>query len=261
MKEIFKYTFLSVAEWRKFLILTILFSIFTLLESFPLINIVTYLFEKILYLSIGIFLIYLIKNSNSFDEYFENLQKNSLSTVLFHFIPPAMGILLALIIIGLFWLLFFIIILEFSGSMYVFSNPNNFLQNLITTTYITKILIGFYLVYLIFYSYIFLGKLGEALSKENFKHAFLSMLLSLFDFQFWIKTFNLRYFIIYLVWSIFIFTLYFSTIFIYIFIIFPTIQLNPNISLIIIPLFNAISIILAFFTFFSAFFSYKSTMD
>jgi len=261
MKEIFKYTFLSIAEWKKFLILILIFSIFTLLESLPLISVVTYIFEKILYLSIGAFLIYLIKNSQTAENFFENLQKNSISTFLFHFLPTAAGIIFGLLLIGFFWFLFFIIILEFTGSMFIFANPNNFLQSVAATTFITKILIGFYLVYLTFYSYVFLGKFGESLNKETFKEAFISIIYSLFDFKFWIKTFNFKYFLIYLVWSIIVFTIYLIMIFIYLFEIFPAIHLNPNISLIIIPLFSAISVILAYFTFFSAYFSYKSTTD
>ncbi len=261
MKEAFKYTFLTLAEWKKLLLLVLIVSIFTLLESLPLINIITYFFEKIILLSVGVFTVYLIKNSSSAEIYFENLQKNSFSTFLFHFLPPAMGIMFGVLIIGVFWFLFFIIILEFTGAMFVFANPDTFIQNIATTAFITKILIGFYLVYLMFYSYIFLGKLGEALSKENFKDAFLSIIYSLFDFQFWIKTFNLKYFLIYFIWSLIVFSFYSVMTFIYLFEIFPTIELNPDLSLIVIPLFSAISIILAYFTFFCAYFSYKSTTD
>ena len=261
MREIFKYTFLSVAEWKKLLILILIFSIFTLLESLPLINIISYIFEKILYISVGAFLIYLLNHSSNENIYYENLQKNQIVVFLFHFLPTAMGIILGLILITFFWFLFLIIILEFTGAMFIFANPNNFFASILTTTFITKILIGFYLIYLMFYTYVFLGKFGEALNKDNFKDAFISIIYSLFDFQFWIKTFNLKYFLIYFIWSLITFSTYLVMIFIYIFEIFPSIQLNPNISLIIIPLFNAISVILAYFTFFSAHFAYKSAKD
>ncbi len=261
MREIFTYTFLSVAEWKKFLILTLIFSIFTLLESLPFINIIVYIFEKILYLNVGVFLIYLLNRSSSENNYYENLQNNKISSFLFHFLPSAMGIMFGLILIAFFWFIFFIIILEFTGAMFIFANPINFIQSIATTAFITKILIGFYLVYLMFYSYIFLGKFGEALNKENFKDAFLSIIYSLFDFQFWIKTFNLKYFLIYFIWSLIVFSIYLVMMFIYLFEIFPSIQLNPNLSLIIIPLFSAISIILAYFTFFSAHFAYISAKN
>jgi len=261
MKEVFKYTFLSVAEWKKFLILILIFSITTILESFPLINIITFIFEKILYLSVGAFLVYLLKKSSNENTFFEYLQKNSFSTFLFNFLPTATGIMFALLLISFFWFAFFIIILEFTGSMFIFANPTNFFQSIAATTIIAKILIGIYLVYLTFYSYIFLGKFGEALSKETFKESFLSMIYSLFDFQFWIKTFNFRYFIIYLVWSLIVFTIYTIISIVYLFYLFPLIQFNPNFSLLIIPIFSAILIIIAYFTFFSAYFSYKSTTD
>ncbi len=258
MKEIFKYTFLSVAEWKKFLIVVIIVSILTLIEAFPVISIAAFLFEKLLYLSIGVFLIYILKRSSTSEIYYENLQKNPVSTFLFHFLPSASGILLALLIIGVFWFMFFIFILEFTGSMFIFINPHNFINALIKTTFITKILIGFYLIYLMFYSYIFLGKFGESLNKETFKEAFLSMLSSLIDFRAWIKTFNFKYFLIFIVWSIILTVIYSLTSFIYIFNIFPTIQTNPNLSLIIIPLFVAITTILTYFTYFSAHFCYKA---
>ena len=226
MKEAFKYTFLSITEWKKFLIVILIVSILTLIEAFPVVSIIAFLF---------------------------------------HFIPSASGILLALIIIGVFWFIFFVLILQFTGSMFVLinpynENPHNLLKALATTTFITKILIGFYLIYIMFYGYIFLGKLGEALNKETFKEAFIAMLSSLFDFKSWVKTFNLKYFIISTVWSIIITIVYTIISFVYIFDIFPTIQTHPNISLIIIPIFVAITTIITYFTFFSAYFSYK-TMD
>ena len=153
MKEVFKYTFLSIAEWKKFLVVVLLVSIFTLLEAFPVISMPLFLFEKLFYLSIGIFLIYLVKKSSTPEIFFENLKKNPTSTFLLHFIPAASGILLALILIGAFWFMFFIFILEFTGSMFVLANPHNFLTSLSMTTFITKVLIGFYLIYFMFYSY------------------------------------------------------------------------------------------------------------
>lgn len=259
MREIFKYTFLSVAEWKKFLILVLSVSILTLFEAFPVIDTAAFLFEKLLYLSVGVFLIYILKRSSTPEIYFENLQKNPISTFMFHFIPSASGILLALIMIGMFWALFGLMIFEFTNSMFVFANPHNFLVAVSKTTFITKLLIGFYLVYLLFYSYVFLGKFGDALSKESFKAAFIAMILSLFDFKYWIKTVNLKYFLIYIVWNIIVLFIYSLTSFVYLFDIFPTLQTNPNISLLIIPIFVAIITILTYFTFFSAYFANKAT--
>ena len=258
MKEMFKYTFLSIAEWKKFLVLVLSISILTIFEAFPVISIVAFLFEKLIYLSVGVFLIYLVRHSSTAEIYYENLQKNPISTFLFHFIPSASGILFGLILIGFFWISFFIIILQLTGAMFILINPHNFLASLATTTIITKILIGFYFIYFLFFSYIFLGKLGEALTKENFKEAFISTISSLIDFNFWIKTFNLKYFLIYIVWSFITVIIYSATSFVYIFEIFPMIQLNPNLNLIIIPIFVAITTIISYFTFFSAYFSYKA---
>ena len=260
MKEIFTYTFLSIAEWRKFFILVLLVSILTLLEAFPVISIAAFLFEKLIYLSVGVFLIYILRHSSTPEIFYENLEKNKISTFLFHFIPSASGILLALILIFSFWLFFLILILEFSASMYILVNPHNFLNALASANMLAKILIGFYLVYLLFYSYIFLGKFGEALSKENFKDAFLSMIMSLFDFKFWVKTFNLKYFLIYIVWSIIITLVYSIISFVYIVDIFPKLIINPDLTLLIIPIFVAISTILSYFTFFSAYFA-KAAID
>ena len=258
MKEVFKYTFLSIAEWKKFLVVVLLVSIFTLLEAFPVISMPLFLFEKLLYLSIGVFLIYLVKKSSTPEIFLENLKKNPISTFLLHFIPAASGILLAFILIGAFWFMFFIFILEFTGSMFVLANPHNFFTSLAMTTFVTKVLIGFYLIYFMFYSYIFLGKFGEALSKETFKDSFLAMISSLVDFKGWIKTFNFKYFGIFFIWSLVVSIVYSLTSFVYIFNIFPTIQTNPNLTLLIIPIFVGITTILSYFTFFSAYFSYKA---
>ena len=259
MKEIFKYTFLTIAEWKKFLIVVLFVSILTLLEALPVVSIAAFLFEKLIYLSIGVFLIYILKRSSTPEIYYENLSKNPISTFLFHFLPSASGILLAFMIIGTFWFGFFIMILEFTSSTFILANPHNFLNSIALTSIVTKILIGFYSIYLLFYSYIFLGKLGEALNKESFKEAFISMIFSLFDFKYWIKTVNLRYFLIYLVWSIITLIIYSLTSFVFIFVIFPTIQIHPNISLITIPLFVAIVTIITYFTYFSAYFANKAT--
>jgi len=261
MKEVFKYTFITIAEWKKLLIVVLLMSILAILEAFPVLSIVAVLFEKLIYLSIGAFFIYLIKHSSTIEIYFENLQKNPISTFLFHFIPTATGILLGLLIIGAFWAMFFIFILEFTNSMFVFADPHRFIYAISQTTFITKILIGFYLVYFMFFSYVILGKLGEALSKDSFKGAFISIILSLFDFKYWVKTFNFKYFIIFFVWSIIIGIIYSITSFVYLFVIFPEIINNPNISLIVIPILVTITTILTYYTFFSAYFAHKSTMD
>ena len=61
MKDVFKYTFLTVAEIKKFLFVVTLVSILSIIEAFPVISIVSFVFEKLLYLSIGVLLIYIIK--------------------------------------------------------------------------------------------------------------------------------------------------------------------------------------------------------
>jgi len=192
MKEIFKYTFTTIAEWKKFLIVVLLVSIFTIIEAFPVISIIAYTFEKMLYLSIGGFLIYLVNNTKNIDEYFHNLKTQSIFTFLFHFIPTAIGILLGNFIIISFWAFLFVILLQFSGSIYLIANPHTFFFNLENASFVTQIILAIYLIYLLFFSYIFLGKIGEALNKDNFKEAFLSILSSLIDFKFWVKTFNLK---------------------------------------------------------------------
>ena len=258
MKEVFKYTFLSIAEWKKFLTVILLVSIFTLLEAFPVISIIAFLFEKLIYLSIGVFLIYILKRSSNPEIFYENLKQNPISTFLFHFIPSASGILFGLIIIFTFWSIFFLMILQFTGSMFILIDPHNFFTAISTISFIAKVLIGFYLVYFMFFSYIFLGKFGEALNKESFKESFLSIISSLVDFQGWIKTFNLKYFAIFIIWSFIITLIYSITSFVYLFDIFPTIQTNPNLTLIVIPVFVGITTILTYFTFFSAHFAYKA---
>jgi hypothetical protein len=259
MREIFKYTFTTFAEWKKLLIVILLVSILTLIEAYPLISIVAFILEKMIYLSIGGFLIYLVKNTKNIDEYFHNLKIQPISSFLFHFIPTAIGILLGNFIIISFWAFLFVIILNFSGSVYLLADPHSFLLNVQNASFITQIMLGIYLIYFLFFSYIYLGKLGEALDKEEFKGAFLSILSSLIDFKFWIKTFNLKYFFIYLVWSIIILIIYSILSFAYLFYIFPTIIVNPNITLVVIPIFVGITTFITYFTFFSSYFAYKST--
>ncbi|GAX88024.1 conserved hypothetical protein [Lebetimonas natsushimae] len=261
MKEIFQYTFTTFAEWKKLLIVILLVSIFTLIEAYPVISIVAFILEKMIYLSIGGFLIYLVKNTANIDEYFHNLKIQPLSSFLFHFIPTATGILLGNFIIISFWMFLFVIILNFSGSVYLLADPHSFLLNIQNASFIAQIMLGIYLIYFLFFSYIYLGKLGEALDKEDFKGAFLSILSSLIDFKFWIKTFNLKYFLIYLIWSIILSVIYSILSFAYLFYIFPTIFNNPNITLVVIPVFVGITTFLTYFTFFSSFFAYKSTMQ
>ena len=259
MKEVFKYTFTTVAEWKKFFIVVLIISIFTLLEPYPFIGYTVLILEKLLYLSIGAFLIYIVKHSKDEKEYFENLKKNDVSTMLFHFFPTAAGIMLGSILISAFWFIFFFLILQFTNSLYILANPHSFFVAVSSSPVITQILLGFYSIYLLFFSYVFLGKLGEALGKNSFKGAFVSIILSLIDFQYWIKTFNLKYFIIYLVWSIVILFIYSAMSFTYIFVIFPNIVLNPNLSLLIIPILVAATTIITYFTFFSAYFANKTT--
>jgi hypothetical protein len=259
MKEVFKYTFTTFAEWKKLLIVILLVSILTLIEAYPVISIVAFIFEKIIYVSIGAFLIYLANNTKNIDEYFHNLKIQPISSFLFHFIPTSIGIILGNFIIISFWSFLFVMILSVSGSMYLIADPHTFLFNLQTASFLTQIMLGVYLIYFLFFSYIFLGKIGEALNKEDFKGAFLSILSSLIDFKFWVKSFNIKYFLIYLVWSSILLIIYSILSFAYLFYIFPTIITNPNISLVVIPIFVGITTFLTYYTFFSAHFAYKST--
>ncbi|WP_456479292.1 hypothetical protein [Nautilia sp.] len=261
MKDVFKYTFLTVAEIKKFLFVVVTVSILSVIQAFPVISIVSFILEKLIYLSIGVLLIYLVKITNSDKEFFATLEKQPFSTFFLHFIPPAMGIMTAFFVITALFGTVFILILKLTGSIFVLANPHDFLFALSKTEYIAKILLGFYTVYLIFYSYIFLGKFGEALSKETFKESFLSMLSGLIDFKFWISTFNFTYMKIYFVWSVLIAVVYTVVAFAYLFYIFPLILEHPNFNLILIPLLVAISTVMTYFTFFSAYFSYKSAKD
>jgi len=259
MKEVFKYTIGSIIEWKKFLILVIFISIITLLEAMPVISIISFIFEKLIYLSVGVFLIYMVRHSSTFEIYLENLKKNALSTFLFHYIPSSTGIMFGLFVLGAFWLFFMIIILKFTNSIFILANPHDFLLALAHTSFIAKISIGFYLIYFTFFSYVFLGKFGESLSKTNFKGAFLAIIMSLIDFKFWIKTFNFKYFLIYILWSIIAFFIYSLIVFVYNVQIIPALAIHPNLTLVVIPLFVAITTILTFYTYFSAYFAYKTT--
>ena len=260
MKDVFKYTFTTIADVNKFLFIILVVSILTLIEAFPVISIVGFIFEKLIYLSIGVLLIHIVKITNNEDEFFNTLKKQSFLAFLIHFFPVASGIMLGIIVIFTFFATFFIIILQFSNSLFILANPHNILISLSKTTFIAQLLIGLYSVYLLFFSYIFLGKLGEALSKDSFKEGFLSIISSVIDFKFWINSFNLKYLGIYIVWSITVFSVYALISFTYIFYIFPLIIQNPNFSLIIIPLLVAITTIITYFTFLSGYFAYKSTI-
>jgi hypothetical protein len=261
MKDVFKYTFLTVAEIKKFLFVILLFSIFTLIQAFPVISIVSFFLEKLLYLSIGVILIYILKITDNDKEYFATLEKQPFSTFLLHFFPSAMGIMTGFFIIFTVFASFLVIILKFTNSIFILANPHDLLFAISKTSLVAKILLGFYSVYLLFYSYIFLGKFGEALSKETFKESFLSMVSSLFDFKFWVNTFNLKYILIYTVWNIVIITVYSIVIFAYLFYIFPMILNHPNSTLLFVPILVATTTILTYFTFFSAYFAYKSTKN
>ena len=259
MKDIFKYTFLTVAEIKKLLFVIVLISILTVIQALPVISIISFFLEKLMFLSIGVLLIHIVKITKNDKEYFATLEKQPFSTFLLHFIPSASGILLGIFIIFTVLGAFFIMILKFTNSIFILANPHDFLLALSQTVYITKIFLGFYFVYLLFYSYIFLGKLGEALSKETFKESFLSLLSSFVDFKFWINTFNLKYAGIYLIWGLLVGIIYTVVSFAYLFYIFPLILTEPNIQLVIIPLLVAISTVITYFTFFSAYFAFKST--
>jgi len=259
MKEAFKYTFLTVAEWKKFLIVVMIVSILSFFEGYPVIGTTIFIFEKLLYLSIGGFLIYILRHSKNEDEYFLNLKKNTISTFLFHFIPTASGILIGIFIIFSFFIMLFVMILQFTNSMYILANPHEILFSIFNAVILVKILLALYFIYLLFFNYIFLGKFGDALRKESFKAAFITIISSLVDFKFWIKTFNLKYFLIYLIWSLVIFIIYPAISLAYLFTIYPAILTNPNITIIAIPLLVAVTTILTYFTYFSAYFAYKAT--
>ena len=260
MKEVFKYTFTTIANWQKFLLVIVIMSFLTFIQAFPVISIASFIFEKLLYLSIGAFLIYLVKNSKTIDSYYENLKTNAFSTFLFHFLPTASGILIGMILISMFWFMFFILILQATNSMFILANPHELFISISHTSTLAKILLAIYVIYLSLFSYIFLGKFGEALEKESFRSAFLSIVSSLVDFKFWLRTFNLKYFIIYFVWSLIIVALYTAVAFTYLFVIFPIIISGPNFTLAVIPVLVGITTILSYFTFFSAYFSYKTTI-
>ncbi|MEO1927914.1 MAG: hypothetical protein ABGX26_04430 [Nautiliaceae bacterium] len=259
MKDVFKYTFLTIADIKKFLFIVLLISTFTLLESIPFIKTIAFLFEKLLYLSIGVLLIHILKRTPNENKFFEILTYQPFSTFTLHFIPSASGILMGIIIILTLFISFFIFILQFTSSLFILQNPHEVLIALSKAPYITKVLLGFYSVYLLFFSYIFLGKFGEALTKENFKDAFLATLSSVVDFKFWINSFNLKYMGIYFIWSLIISFFYVIITFSYIFYVYPIVLKNPDFSLIIIPILSSCTAILLYFTFFSAYFSYKTT--
>jgi len=261
MKNIFKYTFLTIAEIKKFLFVVILISILSIIQAYPVISIVSFILEKLLYLSIGVLLIYIIKITDNDKEFFATFEKQPFSTFFLHFIPSATGILFGIFLIITFFMTFFIMILKFTNAVFILANPHDFLVAVSKTSYLTKILLGFFSVYLLFYSYIFLGKLGQALSKETFKESFLSIISSVIDFKFWINTFNLKYMGIYFVWSIIVGTIYTITTLAYLFYIFPMILAHPNYTLIIIPILVAITTILTYFTYYSAYFAYKTTKN
>jgi len=259
MKDAFKYTFLTVAEIKKFVLVVVIMSVLSVIQAFPVISIVSFMFEKLIYLSIGVLLIYIVKITDNDKEYFATLEKQPFSTFLLHFLPSAMGILLGMFLLFAFFGMFFILILKITGSVFILANPHDFMFALSKTSSTAKIMLGFYAVYMLFFSYVFLGKFGEALSKETFKEAFLTVLSSLMDFKFWIKTFNLKYMLIYFVWSLLVSVIYFVVAFAYLLYIFPLIINHPNMTLLLIPLLVAITTILTYYTFFSAYFAYKST--
>ncbi|MEO1957967.1 MAG: hypothetical protein ABGX23_00270 [Nautiliaceae bacterium] len=263
MKEVFKYTFLSVAEIKKFFILVAVISILTFFERLPFIGITIYFLDKIIYLSVGVFLVHLAMKSKNDEDFYKNLKSNEISNFFLYGIPQAIGIILATTLIMAFWFIFLALIFKFTSQYDFFSTQTIlfFQIAIINSPITTKILIGIYSIYFMLYSYIFLGKFGEALSKETFKDAFISLLSSLIDFKFWVKTFNLKYMLIYLIWSLIVGSLYFFALFFYVFILSPTLYPSLTISnIIILPLFIAFLTILYYLTFFSAYFSYKSTL-
>jgi len=259
MKESFKYTFLTVAEIKKFSVVVLIMSIFTVIQPFPVISIISFLMEKILYLSIGAILIYIANNTKNDEEYYATLKKQPLSTFFLHFLPTAMGIMLGIFVLAAIFLAVFVFILKITNSVYILINPHTFFIQIANSPILTQTLLGFYSVYLIFYSYIFLGKLGEALSKENFKESFLSMLSTIYDFKFWINSFNLKYMLIFFVWSFIISITYSVVALMYLFYLFPLLLNDFGINVLIIPILVSITTILTYYTYFSAYFAYKST--
>jgi len=259
MKEVFKYTFAAIADWKKFLYVVLIVSIFTLLEPFPFIGTTFFILEKLLYLSIGVFLIYILKHSRNEKEFFENLEKNGLGTFMFHFIPAASGILLGLILLSLYWFLLFVIILKITNSLYVLGSPHSFFEALSSTSLTAQVLLALYFIYFSLFIYVFLGKFGDSLSRETFKEGFFTIISVLFDFKYWIKTFNLNYLLIFSVWFVIVNIINSIITLAYIVLVFPVILQNPNFSLLIIPLLVAISTILTYYTFFSAYFAHKTT--
>ena len=154
MKDVFKYTFTTITDIDKFLFIILIVSILTLIEAFPVISIVVFIFEKLIYLSIGVLLIYIVKTTNNEDKFFENLKKQSFLAFLIHFFPVASGIMLGIFIIFTFFATFFIIILQFNNLLFILLNPHNILFSLSQATFIAQLLIGIYSVYLFFFSYI-----------------------------------------------------------------------------------------------------------
>jgi hypothetical protein len=259
MKNIFKYTFITLADYKKLLFVIVLMSILSVLQALPIISIISFILEKLLYLSIGVLLIYILKITKNENEFFATLEKQPFSTFFLHFLPSAFGIMIGFFILAAFFLSFLIIILKFTGSLFILASPHDILGAISHATFVAKVLIGFYFVYASFFSYVFLGKLGEALSKEDFKSSFLTILSTIVDFRYWINTFNLKYMGIYLVWSILVSVIYSIVSLTYILYIFPLIQTHPNFGIIIIPLLVAITTILTYFTFFSAYFANETT--
>lgn len=260
MKEIFKYTFLSLKDIKKTSFIVAIFSILTILQALPVISIMSFFLEKLLYINMGLVLIYIYKITTNKNEFFATLKKQSLPTFFLHFIPAAAGLFLGLFLIFIFFIAFFVIILKFTNSLYILVNVHNVFMEIANSNILTQMMLGFFSIYLMFYSYIFLGKLGEALDKETFKESFFTIISSLIDFKFWVNSFNLEYFKIYFIWSIINFSIYTIVAIFYIIVIFPTIQFHPDISLIVIPLLVLFTTTLTFFTFFSSYKAYKTTL-
>ena len=260
MKKVFKYTFASISEYKKFILLSIIISILSFLEMYPVISIIAYLIEKIIIFSVGAMLIYLLIRSKDPNSFYNHIKIQPLSTFLLHFLPTAMGIILGNIILLAAFLIISYLVLYFTnslGELFLLLNPHNFSFENISSVVL------FYIAFVLFYSsivsYIYLGKLGAALEKDNFKDSFLTIVSSAIDYKYLIKSFNKTYFVIFLVWSLITFAFYSFSGFVFNLYIYPILRISFNIQpIIFIIILSISSLIINYFTFISAFFANKS---
>lgn len=259
MKEIFQYTFSAISEYKKLSILGILISVLSFLEMYPVISIVAYIFEKIVIFSVGAILIYLIIRSKDADDFYDHIKLQPVSTFLFHFLPTAMGIVLGnLILIAVFAVLLFIALYFTNAMGILMMSPHSINPDAIPTMFLIDLII--ITIYFFLISYIYLGKLGNALAKDNFKESFLEIISVAIDYKYLKSSFNLKYFAIYFVWSLIIFLFYSFSTFVFNLYIYPQLRLEAgSISpLIFIVVLSFGGVIISYFTFISAYFANKS---